>query len=362
VNNADLAHWRMSNLRLVGPPFDAPEDVVRWLCAVQSQDYGPAKWAVGSRAIGATDASMDQAFADGAILRTHVLRPTWHFVLPEDIRWLLEATAPRVQVANRYMYRRLGLDEVVRGRCNELIVGALRGGNQLTRKELKSVLERAGISTEGFRLGYIMANAELNQIICSGALRGKQHTYALVDERAPRAKRMTFDEAVGELVRRYFTSFGPATTKDLKAWSSLTMTDIKRGLDVVGSELEHEVIGGLEFWFVQPPPRSRPASPSVHLLQAYDEYVMGYRESRFVLDASAADGVRTPVELLFNLIVLLDGRVAGSWKRTVKRDSVVIEAALFAPFDDSQSEALQAAAERYGEFLGVTATVEQTQL
>jgi len=357
MNGRDITRWRMHNLRLSGTPFDAPEDVVRWLVAVQSQDYGPAKWSVAQRTGGVSDAAMDQVFSDGMILRTHVLRPTWHFVLPADIRWLLELTAPRVHALNAYMYRQLELDEKVRKKCNTLLARVLKSGNQLTRKELEAVLKRAGIATNGFRLAYILMNAELNGIICSGALNGKQHTHALLDERVPGAKGRTRDEALAELTLRYFTSHGPATAKDFKSWSSLTAADIRKGLDMVASQLEHETIDGLSFWFVASAGHPRAARPEVDLLQGYDEYIMGYTESKSLLDVSGAARSQPGQQTVFNGVVILNSQVAGRWKRTLKESSVVIEAALFKPFNRAEAKALQAAADRHAAFLGVTSTV-----
>jgi hypothetical protein len=265
----------MRNLRLSGAPFEGPEDVVRWLVAVQSQDYGPAKWSVAQRTGSVSDADMDRTFVGGTILRTHVLRPTWHFVLPADIRWMLKLTAPRVHALNAYMYRQLELDDTVLKKCNARLVRALKGGNQLTRKEIETTLKRAGVAANGFRLAYFLMNAELNGIICSGAQNDKQHTYALLDERVPQAKSFTHDEALTELTLRYFASHGPATAKDFKSWSSLTMADIKKGLEMVASQLKHEVIDGLACWFVASAPYPKTMSPVVHLLQGYDEYIMG---------------------------------------------------------------------------------------
>jgi hypothetical protein len=347
----------MHNLRLTGARFDGVEEVVRWLGGVQSQDYGPAKWSVAQRTSGVGDAEIERAFAAGAILRTHVLRPTWHFVLPADIRWMLELTGPRVQMMNAYRYRQLELDEATLGRCSGLLVGALQGGNGLTRRELQAVLERDGVVTDGQRMAYILMNAELNGIICSGGLRGKQQTYALLDERAPRARSLSKDEALAELTVRYFTSHGPATVKDFRWWSSLTVAEIKQGLELVRSQLEQEIIDGVAYWFAAPASSSEPPSPTVHLLQGYDEYLVGYSESKYVLDRSGAARSRPADRGNFNLVVILDSQVGGHWKRTLKRSGVTIEAALYAPFDDAQREALQAAADRHGEFLGLPGAV-----
>jgi hypothetical protein len=352
----------MRAVRLSGPRLDGPEAVVSWLGAVQSQDYGPAKWSVGQRTAGVSDADLDRAFADGAILRTHVLRPTWHFVLPAEIGWMLELTAPRVHALNAYYYRQLGLDEEVLEKATALLVGALRGGNQLTRRDLAAVVEGAGIATKGFRFAYILMNAELNGVICSGVPQGKQQTYALLEERAPRAASLDRDEALAALTLRYFTGHGPATEKDLRWWSSLTAADVARGLELVGRRLQHEVVDGVTYWFAEPPPRLEAAAPTVHLLQGFDEYIVGYSESKYLLDVAGTARARIQDRSVFNHVVILDSQVAGHWKRTLKRGSVTIEAALYEPFDDAQAAALQAAADRHGEFLGLSATVVTTLL
>jgi hypothetical protein len=360
MSRHDIAHRRLHNLRLSGAPLEAPEDVVGWLGAVQSQDFGPAKWSVAERTGGVGDAAIDRAFADGAILRTHVLRPTWHFVLPADIRWLLELTAPRVHALNAYYYRQLGLDDAVFERCNALLVGALQGGAQLTRKQLAASLEDAGVALGGFRLAYLLMNAELRGIVCSGAPRGKQQTYALLEERAPQATSRSRDEALAELTLRYYTSHGPATVKDFGWWSSLTAADIRRGLEMVASRLQHEVVDGVAYWFAGPAPAAGPASPAVHLLQGYDEYIVGYSQSKSLLNLAGRALLQD--RPMFNGVAILDGQVAGHWKRTLNRDTVAFEVALYEPFDDAQAKALQAAADRHGEFLGLTATVATTRI
>jgi hypothetical protein len=360
MDRRDIAHWRLHNLRLEGAPLPAPEAVVGWLGAVQSQDFGPAKWSVAQRTSGAGDAEVDRAVAEGAILRTHVLRPTWHFVAAADIRWLLELTAPRVHALSAHYYRQLGLDDEAFRRSSAVLVGALEGGAQLTRKQLAATLEAAGIGLGGFRLAYLLMNAELQGIVCSGAPRGKQQTYALLEQRAPQAASLPHEQALAELTVRYFTSHGPATVRDLGWWSSLTAADIRQGLELAGSRLQREVVDGVDFWFAGSPPTTRPASPQVHLLQGYDEYIVGYSQSRSVLNL--AGRTLLPTRPVFIGVVILDGQLAGHWKRTVGRDTVAFEVALYEPFDDAQTKALQAAADRHGEFLGLAATVATTAI
>ncbi|MBA2272804.1 MAG: winged helix DNA-binding domain-containing protein [Actinobacteria bacterium] len=354
MNSKHMARWRMHNLGLSGSRFKTPQEVVKWLCAVQSQDYGPAKWSIAERAPGVGNTAMDRAFNDGTILRTHVLRPTWHFVLPADIRWMLQATGHRINALNAYMYRQEELDNLVLAKSDKLLVDILQEGNFLTRKQLAEAFKSAGIVATHFRLAYILMHAELNGTICSGPLNGKQHTYALIDERAPQTKDLTSDEALAELTLRYFTSHGPATMKDFKSWSSLTVADIRKGLEMVGSRFEHEVIDDLSYWFAESAHYPEAATPTVHLLQAYDEYIMGYSESRPVLDVSRVTELPRQGNHTFNHVIVLDSQLAGHWKRTLKKNSLIIEAVLYTPFCDAQTEALQAAADKQGEFLGLT--------
>jgi Winged helix DNA-binding domain len=353
----DIAYRRLHNQRLEGEPFAGPQEVVRWLGAVQAQDYGPAKWSLGERSRGAVDADVDRAMAEGAILRTHLLRPTWHFVLPEDIRWMQALTAPRVHAQNAYHYRQTGLDDGVRQKARRLMVDALRGGNHLTRRELEAVLQRGGIAAKGLGTVYVLMDAELECVICSGPLEGRQHTYALVEERAPHARTLSRDEALAELALRYFTSRGPATAKDMRFWSSLNLADIQRGIELTGARLVSEVVDGLTLWSAPAEAPPRPPSPKVHLLQGLDEYFVGYGESRGFCDQS---GVRpSPVDrAIYNGALILDSQLAGHWKRTVGKRSVTFAVALRTPFEEAQMQALQDAADRHGAFLGVPATLQ----
>ena len=321
-----------------------------------------AKWSLGQRSRDSHDAVVERAIADGTILRTHVLRPTWHFVLPEDIRWMLDLTGPRVQASIASYLRKLGLDEDVLKKATTKIERALRGGNQLMRKELKVVVEKAGVEVDGLRLGFIMSHAELVGLVCSGARRGKQHTYALLSERAPDARVLDPDEALAELTLRYFTSHGPATVQDFNWWSSLRMADIRKGIEMAGPRLQSEDVDGKTFWFAEAPRVRQSRSPKVDLLQPYDEYFVAYTESRDAIDASGRVGAHKGRPPAFFGAVILDGQLAGHWKRTLNKKGILIEAQLYQRFDHAQSEALLDAADGYGKFEGLPASVEVTRL
>ncbi len=247
-----------------------------WLGAMQAQEYTSAKWAIGLRLHNIQEADIDQAFNVGAILRTHLLRPTWHFVIPADIRWLLALTAPRVNAINAFMHRKLELDNKVLKRSNDALAKSLEGGKQLTRTELKTKLEKKKIIADGLRLGYIMAQAELDGIICSGPKEGKQFTYALLEERVPPVKHLNKDEALAELSKRYFSSRGPATLKDFSTWSGLSCVDVKSGLGMVKSQFVQEKINNEDYYFL-PSVSINKEVQNAYLLPIYDEYIMGYK-------------------------------------------------------------------------------------
>ena len=349
--NLDIAQRRLHNQHITRRTLETPQALVEWLGAVQAQDYAAAKWALGLRLQDATDDDIEQAFADGTILRTHVLRPTWHFVSPADIRWLLALTAPRVRATMAYYDRKLELDDDMFRCTNTVLANALQGGKQLTRDELASALKLAGIATDGEqRVTHIIMRAELDGVICSGARRGKQFAYALLAERAPQARTLDRDEALAELTVRYFTSHGPATVQDFIWWSGLTAADVKAGLAMVTSHLLHETINGQPYWFSPSTPPEQNLSQAAHLLPNYDEYTVGYTDRSTIFDALHTNKLDPRGGLLANAMVV-DGQVVGTWKRTFKKNAVVIEANPFVSLSTTGTRSFAASANRYGAFL-----------
>jgi hypothetical protein len=350
----DIARRRLHNQLITQPTNDAPGDVVQWLGAVQAQDYAAAKWAVGLRGHGMIDEAIEQAFASGALLRTHVMRPTWHFVSPADIRWMLALTAPRVHTVNASWYRKLELDDALFRYSNTVLAKALQGGKHLTRPELVSVLKLAGIATgDILRFTYILIHAELDGIVCSGARRGKQFTYALLDERAPQARTLERDEALAEFARRYFTSHGPATVQDFVWWSGLTTAGVRAGLEMVKSQLTHEVVDGQTYWFSPSPPPAKDLSQTAYLLPNFDEYIVGYTDRSAMFDTSHTHKLDPLGNILFSHTMVLNGRIVGTWKRTIKKNTVVIEANPFTPLSEAETRAFTSSANHYGAFLNM---------
>jgi len=351
MTNATLAHQRLYNQHISANPFAHPAEVVQWLAAAQAQDFAGAKWALGLRMRAATDASVEQAFTEGSILRTHVLRPTWHFVTPADIHWLLALTAPRVHALNAPYYRKLELDQDIFQRSTTALEQALQGGNQLTRDEVRGVLAQAGIATAGeLRMSYILMRAELDGVVCSGARRGKQFTYALLHERAPQVRHLEHDHAVAELALRFFLSRGPATVQDFARWSGLTVNDAKAGLAAVKGQLQHELVDGQSYWCSPSTPALPDRPPAAILMSIYDEYISGYKDR----SAMVAPSYGAKLQALGNAltaIIVVDGQVVGTWKRTLKKDAVVVMTDIFAVLTKAQSQAVAKAIDQYAAFL-----------
>lgn len=361
MNLADVARQRLANQHLVGAKLEKPSDVVAKLGAIQAQDYTGAKWGVAQRTRNASDAAVEQALIDGSIVRTHVLRPTWHFVAPADIRWMLALTAPRVHVALAFQTRWLGLDKAAHQRSGRALTRALRGGKALTRAELSKVLARAGLTVVGEqRLGNFLMHAELEGIVCSGARRGKQFTYALLEERVPPAAPIEKDEALLRLTNIYFETRGPATPADFGWWSGLTVADAKRGVDLAGSNLEHEVVEGRTYWFVPSASATTSATPTVHLLPNFDEYAVAYRDRSALAQRLKKSGVDVRNDKSLANIVVVNGQLVGTWKRILKRDTIVVDTSLLTKVSRAERNAIAEAAKKYGQFLQVPAELKRS--
>jgi hypothetical protein len=346
LNTSNIISQRLQNQELSSPTFASAADVVRQFGAVQAQDFAGAKWALALRTVGMTNDDVEQAFNRGEILRTHLLRPTWHFVVPEDIRWLLQLTGPRVNAKCGSAYRRFELDEPLLKRSNRTIVKALKGGKHLTRAELKSALDRAGIvADDTVRLAHILIRAELDGVVCSGPRRGKQFTYALLEERVPATKALTRDESLAELTRRYFSSHGPATLADYVWWSGLTVNDAKHGIAMIESDLNSDGV----YWSA-----AASTSPSVkrsaHLLPAFDEYTVAYKDRELLLDRTEGISTFTNSDAI-GPRVIVDGKIAGAWKAAPDNGSLNIALTSCKTLNTRDQRLIRQAAERYATFL-----------
>ena len=354
--NTAAAGRRLRNQAITGVGRRKPADVVASSGAVQAQEYEPAKWGLGLRMQdGTTDAQIERAFERGEILRTHVMRPTWHFVTPDDIRWLLELTAPRVHRMMTPYNRRLELDAETLVRGTAVIERALRDRQYLTRSELGARLAESNLVMTGTRLAQLAMHAELEGIICSGPRRGRQFTYALIAERAPGARRLQRDEALCELSRRYFGSHGPATIRDFVWWSGLTTGDGKRGLEM--ARARHEDVGGRTYWSIDLPRRGRQRDSLAHLLPIYDEYLIAYRDREVVPHGPGIVSSASSAPVTFQHAVVIAGQVAGTWRIVRAAKGVSIAVTALRRLTARERREIASAAARYERFREVPVDV-----
>lgn len=332
-------------------------ELVRALGAVQAQDYAGAKWALGQRLSETTESAIENEIDEGCILRTHVLRPTWHLVAAEDIRWMLALTAPRVMALTEPANRRLGLDRDVYRKSHRVFEKALRG-RHLTRAALRSRLEDDGVVVgTGQRLSHLMMRAELEGVLCSGAREGNQFTYALLDERVAPASPLTRDEALRELTMRYFGTRGPATIRDFAWWSGLTIADAKRGIEVVGDALEQVKIADGSYWRTADHRPTRRGT-SAHLLPNFDEYFIGYRDRRAMATRSGDVSPVMVTNALVPNVIIVDGQLVGVWKRELAKNHVGVRLRYSVRITDAEARRVGKAAERYARYLELPLALE----
>jgi hypothetical protein len=359
MNPSDLIRQRLYNQHLIRPDFATPGEVVRWFGAVQAQDLAGSRYAIGLRMPAASEAAVEAAVSDRSIVRTWPMRATIHYVPGEDAHWMLKLLAQRQNVRYLGVYRKAGLTDEIIVRAGELLTEALQGGKKLRRDELYAVLEADGIIPFGEQRGlHLLGYWAREGLICLGPRRRKQPTFTLLDEWIPNPRRLEGDEALALLARRYFASHGPASEQDFAWWSGLSLAEVRRGLKAIEADCEQTSVDGRTYWTATPTAPSTPMpatdGPAAFLLPPYDEFTVAYKERSAFLDptrALAAQGYGIGPS------ILLDGRIAGTWKRTLQKDAVLVKLNLFATPGEEQHAALVKAVEAYGRFIGLPAVI-----
>lgn len=345
MNLPEIAKHRLINQQITTTKLQSAKEVVGWMGAMQAQDYPMAKWAVGVRLAGATDSAIEQAIHHGDIIRTHVLRPTWHFVSAENVYWMLALTAPHIKASMKARYKELELSEAIFSQSTAILEKALRDGNYLTREDLVAQLETAQIATDDNRAYHLIFQAELESILGSGPIRAGKQTYALLEERIPKPQPLAREEALARLARLYFTSHGPATLQDFVWWSGLPVGDAKKGLEAIKSDFVTETIATTTYW--HSPSASQTHQETVHLLPAFDEFFISYRDRSAVLPFE--NHIKTISNNgMFHPMIVVNGQIIGIWKRTFKKDKVLIAPQFFGTPDH---RLIEQAAAHYGQFL-----------
>lgn len=351
----DIANTRLISQQITATKLKTAKEIVGWMGAMQAQDFNMAKWAIGLRLKNATEQNIDAAINSGEIIRTHLLRPTWHFVSSDDIYWMLELTAPRIKNFMKGRNIQLELSENIFKKANKIIEKSLSGNKNLTRKELLSEIKKAKIETDNNRASHILFNAELDAIICSGKMKEKQTTYALLNERIEKPKRIKKEEALYILASKYFESHCPATLQDFIWWSGLSVSDGKRALELIKNNFISKKINAQEYWFPISFSAPKKFKGSVFLLPAFDEFLISYkdRSAAIILEhqkkAFSNNGIFWPV-------IIINGKAVGIWKREIKKDKIIIETNFFYP-QNKDVKQIKKAAEKFGYFLNHKAEI-----
>jgi hypothetical protein len=346
----NIGHLRLISQQIIKPECKSPKEIVSHMGAMQAQDFNMAKWAIGLRLNKATEKDIESAINSGEILRTHVLRPTWHFVSHDDIWWMLDLTAPKLKASMKGRHRELELTESVLNKSNKIIQKVLAEKKFATRKELIAQLNKAKIPTNENRASHIFLNAELNKIICSGKMKGKENTYALLSERVNEPKAFNKQNALEMLATKYFKSHGPATLRDFVWWSGLNLTDAKNGLEMIKKDLISEKINDEEYWFHGSLPVPEKNKNSVFLLPAFDEFLISYKDrSASIINEHASKAFSK--NGIFWPTVVVNGKVAGTWKREIKKEKVLVTIDLFDSKKKLNQNLLKRELEKFGLFL-----------
>ncbi len=348
---SDIAKIRLQSQQILQTNHQSIQDLVGFMGAMQAQDYAMSKWAIGTRLPNTTDEEVEKAFSKGEIIRTHLLRPTWHVVSAKDIYWMLELSAPQVLKILNSSDKKLGLNETIYNKAKNIIEKQLRDHHHLTREELIFAFEQAKINTDENRPAHIMMRAELDGLVCNGKVIDKKQTYALLEERVKKPKtKIPREQALAKLAERYFSSHGPATLQDFVWWSGLSIRDARKGLEQVKSLFSSEVVASDTYWFANTFTAFSSKMRSLHLLPAYDEYIISYKNRNATLTiehqkkAFSNNGIFRPV-------VLVNGEGIGLWKRSIKKDDVHIEIELFRSHESNIGSLVNKEIDKLGFFL-----------
>lgn len=352
MSTKELINLRLHNQHISHKIYNTPEELVKHLIAVQSQVTNMAKWGLALRLTKSTNKQIEEAYNKGTILRTHVLRPTWHYVAPEDIRWLLKLTGPRVLAFSKTAFKQYDLNEKTFEKSNSIIINALKGSNFLHRNDLRIILEKEGFKADGVRLACFLMKAELEGIICSGPMIGKQTSYALLEERVSKTKPKSYEEALKELSTRYFSTRGPATIQDFSWWSGLTIKEIREGVEMLSSDFIKETSEGKEYIYIPVQLRKITHQQSTFLMPDFDEYGISYKDRSAFLSINQKENNPLYKFPSFDHYIINNGLIAGTWKPVINKKKLSIETSLIRSINKTEQQALQKSITKYINFFG----------
>ena len=345
-----IENLRTYGHQLADPVFDDAHALVSHMGAVQAQNMANSKWALGVRLRQPSLRLVQEAVDSGRIIRTHILRPTWHYVAAEDIRWMLDLTGKRVRTAFLHWFKRAWIDDDILARFYDAAGKLLTGTDGLTVHELATMLGQAGFDWNAEQVKYMLSFGEVDGIVCNGREKGRKHTYALLDERVPTAGSVSREEALSLLAQKYFRSHSPASPEDFTWWSGLTATEAGKAIRSIEKELIAGRYEGEKLYVHESCIRETAPDAGTHLLPPFDEYLISYKNRTHVLDpkyaAKAYNNFGT-----FQPVIFRNGKIVGNWKKVAKKGGVGVEAAFFTKADTVGKRELQTAIDRYTGFL-----------
>ncbi|MTK53188.1 winged helix DNA-binding domain-containing protein [Paludibacter sp.] len=347
----EITTLRLQNQQIITNHSGNIVSLVEKMGALQAQDYAMAKWALGVRMSSVSDESVNEAIASASIIRTHVLRPTWHFVPARDVVWMTRLSADRIKTSMRTRDRQLELTEDVFTSSNNILATALADGKSMTREEIALLLQQKGIRTNENRLSHLLMRAELELIICSGAYRRGKPSFRLLEKCISNPIELSREESLSTLAKRYFSAHGPATIADFVWWSGLSQSEAKQGIEANKHAFESLTINGQIYWMNRDSQADTTANSLVHLLPAFDEYLISYRD-RSAMIASHHNPKTIYTNGVFRPVVVVNGKVAGLWSRTIKKEVVTVSIAMFDDFSDDVRSLIKKSVKPYGVFLG----------
>ena len=355
----EISDVRLISQKVAAPDFKTPEEIVSWMGAMQAQDYSMAKWAIGVRLPDTSDKKVEAAIDKGEILRIHVLRPTWHFIPAADIYWMLELSRTKIKSSFRSRDKELELTETVIVKTQSILEKILSNVSGLTREEISAEFIRAGIRTDANRLSHILVHAELIGLVCSGPIKEKKLTYSLLHERIPPKKDIPRDEALARLAGKYFRSRCPATLEDFIWWSNLSATDARNAVESLKNDFFPETIGSSKYWLPYSFSIEVRKKTSLHLLPAYDEFLIAYKDRSSSL--SPVNNKRTvSVNGIFYPLIVVNGQVAGLWKRITQKNKVLVSTDFFQAPDKIIKNLIAEKLNAFGRFTGRETIVNNT--
>ncbi|MDR2036652.1 MAG: winged helix DNA-binding domain-containing protein [Bacteroidales bacterium] len=341
---------RMLSQQLAQPLFDHPRELVSWMGAIQAQDCIMSKWAVGIRLKSGSLSQVEKALESGEIIRTHVLRPTWHMVVAEDVRWMLQLTGKRIKSACLSWGKNFGIDEPIYSKSYKQLEKILKNNRHLTRLEIGEELSSSGTIADKSQLNCVLSLAETDGLICNGIEKNKKHTYALMDERVPPAKKLYKDEALAMLAQKYFRSHSPASLQDFTWWSGLTITEAKHAIKLIETELVTDRFDSENFYLHESYTQANEVDGALHLLPPYDEFLISYKERVHVLEKKHYPKAFTSYGIFYP-VILQNGKIIGNWKKTTKKNLISIETSFFDKQSKTGRKHIKPAEERYKSFI-----------